>query len=394
MKKFIYLCGMMLLCMDMMAQINVNDGWNLILDEQFTGSGRGWGQNFDETRITQINTNPIQTFRWCVRNPVIKEGVTMENRYQAYQRTNAIFNNDVFSDNKMRLVAEYISSTPLVCDGNRPTGYEIPHDDWHECTPEVPKSIFYYSGNFQSNTKCFHFGYYEAECAFPVHDGAHAAFWLWGCYETDTDSIYEEIDIVECSKGDQDGDPYRGYSSGVWYNGQTVHYGLDDHVDYTQVHIPRTSPDITQMHTYGCEWMPDHIIFYRDGKVTSEFRDSQFIPQHEKYLKVGYGIEKYALSGTEPRVPVWMEQDTLTINQIKVYQLATDCNTDVYVQNATQLNQINSMKRSITIGNSGGIVLPSSTNKTLRASDFIQINGPFELNAGAELTLMVHECPN
>lgn len=395
MKKFIYLCGIILLQMNVIGQVNVNDGWNLILNEQFTGMGREWGQNYRETRNTYIYTNPIQTFRWCVDCVELKEGVAGPNRHQAFQKANVIFNNSTYTDNKLRLMSECISNTPLQCDGIRPTGYEIPVGTYHDCKPEEEKSIFYYSGNFQSNAQCFHFGYYEAECAMPVHDGAHAAFWLWGCYETETDSIYEEIDIAEYSNIDYDGDPYYGYSSGIWYNGESSqHYTKENHQGYTHVHIPTTDPDIRQMHTYGCEWMPDHIIFYFDGKAISEFRDRQSVPQHEKYLKVSYSIDDYAVSRTMPSFPIWMGQDIMTVNQIKVYQLATDCNTDVLVQNATQLNQIDSMKRSITISNSSGVVLPSSTNKTLRASDYIQINGPFELDAAAELTLMVHECPN
>lgn len=394
MKKYIYICCLILLGMNGWAQININDGWGLILNEQFTGIGRGWGEDYNETRITYLNTNPVQSFKWCANCIELADGVTGEGRFQAFQKTNVLFNNGIFSDNKLRLVSEFISNTSLLCDGTRPTGYEIPVNSWQHCTSEQDKKVFYYSGNIQSNTKCFHFGYYEVECSLPVHNGAHACFWLWGCYETPTDSIYEEIDVVEYSVLDRDNDTYYGYSTGVWYNEQSSRQiNNSHHLGYSPTHIPQTNPDITQMHTYGCEWMPDHITFYRDGEVTSELRDKRIIPQHEKFLKVSYSIDKFALKDDYTK-PDWIGQDTLTINQIKVYQLATDCSSDVLIQSALQLNQLNSMKHSITINNSSGIVLSSHTNKTLRASDHILIEGPFELNAGAELTLMVHECPN
>lgn len=133
------------------------------------------------------------------------------------------------------------------------------------------------------------------------------------------------------------------------------------------------------------------IVFGSAPDWNVDFNGSCFF---KKYLKIGYAIDKYTVNNSSIGTNMWTGQDTLTINHVKVYQLVTDCNTDEYVQSAAQLNQINSMKRSVTISNSSGIVLPSSTDKTLRATDFILINGPFELGAGAELTLMVHECPN
>ena len=391
MKKFVYLCGLLFVSISMNGQINTNDGWNLILNEQFAGTNRGWGQNFQELQYTYLNTIPMQAFRWCACCPEYRDGVTIKGRYQAYQRSNA-----VFIDNKMRLRAEYVSSTPLICGGSRPTGYEYPVDSWHECNYNDPSQTYYYSGVFQSNQQLFHYGYYEAECAFPVHNGAHASFWLWGNYTTATDSIYEEIDIMEyCINNSEVGNPQYEYSSGIWYNGQTIHLDYyHDHYGCSYINMPETGQGIKDMHTYGCEWMPDHIIFYRDGEVTSEFYDSQHIPQHEKFLKVSYSIDKYALKKPHYDTPDWLGQDSLTINQIKVYYLTTDCGTDALVQNAVQFNQINSMKRSITISNPNGITLPSNTDKTLRASDYFQIEGPFEVAAGAQITLMVHECPN
>ena len=43
MKKFIYLCGMMLLSLNMMAQIDVNDkNWKRVFSDSFSDSGRSW----------------------------------------------------------------------------------------------------------------------------------------------------------------------------------------------------------------------------------------------------------------------------------------------------------------------------------------------------------------
>lgn len=393
MKKFIYLCGMMLLSINIMAQIDLSQGWSLVLDEQFSGTGRSWDSTYLEKRPSNISDDSHWKCLWRVNLPEVADGVTKKPYYHAYQRSNTLFNNGTLNDNKMRLVAQHISYDTLECDGSFPTGYEIPKGTWHHCDT-VKKDIHYYSGNIQSMDKSYEFGYYEIECALPIHKGIHTSFWLYGEYDDVAEGIhyYEEIDIMEYSKGDWDDDEHRGYSSGIWYKKLLISDSLslnqNNHYGYKQFHMAPSEPDISQMHIYGCEWMPDYVIYYRDGKVTHEFRDVNHIPQHPKYIKTGYAIDKRALESN------WLGPDTLSINYIKAYKLNTDCGTDMYVQTAQQLNQIDSMKGSITISNPSGIALPSTTDKILRASDYFIINGPFEIATGAQLTLMVHECPN
>ena len=398
MKKFVYLCGMMLLSLNMMAQVDLNDGWSNILDEQFTGMGRGWDSRFREQRPSWIPVDSAWTPIWCVNEIESKLGVTKPDFFHAYQCSNTLFNNGILMDDKLRLVAECVSNNPLQCDGIRPWGYELPKPEWHECGTDK-NYIFYYTGNIQSHKQSYHYGYYEIECALPIHSGIHTSFWLFGGYKDTIAGIkrYEEIDIMEYSKEDWDYyDTLRGYSSGIWFKQQNINDSLPlDHYGYKRFHMKESEPDISHMHIYGCEWMPDHVVFYRDGKVTHELHDEEQIPKYPKYIKTGYTIDSYAVRKVHDSLyfPKWLGPDTLTINYIKVYKLKTDCKSDAYAQNTQQMNQIDSMKRSITISNPNGIVLPSTTEKTLRASDYILIDGPFEVDAGAQLTLMVHECP-
>ena len=391
MKKFIYLCGMMLLSLNIMAQIDLSQGWSIVVDEQFSGTGRTWDTTYLEKRPSNIPADSSWNCLWRVDIPGSKDGVTKGNYRHAYQRSNTLFNNGTLNDDKMRLVAQHISYDTLECDGIAPTGYEIPKGTWHHCDT-VKKAIHYYSGNIQSKEQSYEYGYYEIECALPIHRGIHTSFWLHGEQKDVTTGIdyYEEIDIMEYSHTDWDEDEHRGYSSGIWYRKQNIGGSLPvKHYGYKNFHMDVSEPDISHMHTYGCEWMPDYIIFYRDGKATHEFHEVEHIPQYPKNIKTGYAIDYRALK--EPR---WLGPDTLSINYIKVYKLNTDCGTDEYIQTTQQLSQVNSMKRSITISNTNGITLPSTTDKILRASDYIIINGPFEIATGAKLTLMVHECPN
>lgn len=381
MEKLLYLCGMMLISLNMMAQIDEGDDcWMPVINEQFTGSGRGWDSCFKEN-----TDNPI----WCVYCPETESGVTSNIQYQAYQPSNCLFNNETFSDDKLRLVASYEGGLQ---DCN--IDYVIPSCYHFNCNDPNPH-VYYHSGNFQTIRQDYHFGYYEVQCSLPVHKGVHTGFWLWG----GTGSNYEEIDIMEYSKIDCQGDYYYGYSSGIWYNPNGLGYEVENNVGKNYVHMPHSEPDITEMHTYGCEWLPDCIRFYQDGVVMKEYANRDSIPQSKKWLKMGgYAIERDALyskneNGVEFWDP-WIGPDTMTVNYIKYYKLRTDCNTDEYVQTFQQLQQLNSVKHSIIIGSTNGIVVPSGTKKTIRATDFISISGPFEVPVGGSLTMITQECPN
>ncbi len=103
---------------------------------------------------------------------------------------------------------------------------------------------------------------------------------------------------------------------------------------------------------------------------------------------MGYYINDDVMPG-----PSWQGSDTLTIDYIKYYKLRTDCDNDAYIHTQQQLAQLNAVKRSVVIANTNGLVLNSSTNKVVRATESITINGPFELQNAGKLTLLVHECP-
>lgn len=113
---------------------------------------------------------------------------------------------------------------------------------------------------------------------------------------------------------------------------------------------------------------------------------------------MGYTIDDYGVK-TKNENGIWVfdpweGSDTLVVDYIKYCRLKTDCNTDEYVHTFQQFNQLNNVKRSITISNPTGLLVPSGTEKTIRATEHITVNGPFEMPAIGELTLIVHECPN
>jgi hypothetical protein len=114
---------------------------------------------------------------------------------------------------------------------------------------------------------------------------------------------------------------------------------------------------------------------------------------HTEYVYgSGISIDKEALDN-QSLTPVWRGHDTLVIDHIRVYQLKADCEEDLVVTRSTQLDSIDAMKRTITIGApNNAIVVPVTTRQTLRATE-ITINSGFEVPIGAQFALITHPCP-
>lgn len=53
-----------------------------------------------------------------------------------------------------------------------------------------------------------------------------------------------------------------------------------------------------------------------------------------------------------------------------------------------------SVKKSIYIEPISSLAVPNNTHMTLRSVDGFEIGTGFEINAGAQMTFIVQECPN
>ena len=101
------------------------------------------------------------------------------------------------------------------------------------------------------------------------------------------------------------------------------------------------------------------------------------------WLKVTHTEDIDAWIGLDENLDtIWGDwKDEMTINYIKGYRLKTDCSIDVLI-------------RSLSMGGQNStLTIPSDRNFTMRAVESVVIDGPFELSLGAQMTLMVHDCP-
>jgi hypothetical protein len=403
MKKIVYLCGLMLLSMNMMAQIDLNDrNWDTVFFDDFTEMDRHW----DESWLS----NPVNTWMAFPGFDVI-DGWGW---YQVYQYANNLF---CPAEGEMKLVGEY-------CDTLWKNNYPLP--GFMGGVYPSPDSLFYFSGYIESykdsidNDLKFQYGYFEIRCKLPKHEGAHSGFWLQNANPNPPDTFYEEIDIVEYSwsAGDSEadwlvvtnpnateaGDP-RFYSTAISQNlhGQYVNPYTDV---YSMVypHIPNNHEDVSGWHTYSCEWMPDHVYLYLDGELVSSFYDKTHIPRHPLTLKTNYGIDGYGVipitDGNNNVIgydPGWMGTDTLTIDFIRVYQLDWDCGNDEVITCQNDLNSFivhPSVKNSISLAPINGTITIGNMDKvTFRVANTFEITSPFQANSGCEFTVIRQDCP-
>lgn len=402
MKKFLYLCGMMLMTTNMMAQIDPNDrNWVVVLEENFDEDASYWEWN----RLSFAN--PSNTWRAYPGS-----GVTHASEHQVYQPSQCQI--DV-TNQQMKLVAEYDSQGRIGSND-----YDLPPWMWETYGGEgYPSSegLFYFSGEMDyvgatpplvsPDPGAFRYGYFEIRCKLPTHQGAFPAFWLFGASKDTADPYYEEIDIFEYSwaLGDPNahwlifdnpcptgpGDK-RIYSTAICHNllGDTLIPDTDGY-GLKYVRIQDNHEDIGGWHTYSCEWMPDHVYWYFDGELVNTYHDKTHIPKHHLTLKTNYAIDDYYYHGGN----TWLDSDTMAIDYIRVRQLGWDCGTDEAIACQSDLDGFDyKVKKSVAITSALEEVVVGNADKiTFRVADSFEITGPFQVNSGCEFTVIRQDCP-
>ena len=402
MKKFLYLCGMILFSLDIMAQIDTYDqNWDTLFIEDFSGI-RQWSSLWEDQDLSEPNHTSI----WiCFADNLWADGVITfdyeEQEYDgfhAYQRDHAVFG----TDNTIKLVGEFISHDALhcgdnnVCDTNyvRAPWYKYCHycDSIHKQHPQ----IHYFTGMIET-IHPVGFGYYEIRCKMPIHDWDYSAFWFWSTLG----GTYNEIDVFEHTKSLSGNNPEKGTLSGIWYNPDGTNYSnpeYEDHANRYANHLhnlSESSSTLDEYHTFACLWLPERVVWYVDGDVVNECNESSQIPQFPMWLKITHCPDNSVNSGTFSN-PVFEEYyDEMTIDYVKAFRLESECETDATIRNVSDFESFHySVKRSITLGSlSSTLSLQDDGNYTLRAVQSITIDGGFEVPVGTSLTLITQECP-
>lgn len=408
---------MMLLCMNVMAQIDPYDrNWHVVVFDEFDQPNRQFDSTFREPYGLWLafdpRLHPSGITKWsydAVHHDTIYN-------HQIFQHNHCVIDNNYETNGGrgvLKLCSNFISTFPVLC--SQPNAYKLPPPyssktfqcDWDhkrlhyfsgmiESYPDTTVQVSEYDEkNYRSFPGIFRYGYFEIKCKVPVHRGAATGFWLW---DAQKNRYYEAIDIFEHSwlftdehfnyPGSPFGSP-RVFSCGV-------HYSPTSHTNASQYgrlfpKIPDNEEDLSGWHTFGCEWLPESVTFYRDGKAYNAVKGREKIPSHPLTLKTTYSIDEYACDTV-----FWTGTDTMYIDYIKVFQLTWDCETEEVIACQTDLNNFAyGVKKSINITSTIDDVKVADTCRvTFRATDFFEITGPFQTDLGGELTVIMQECPD
>ena len=399
MKKIVYLCVMMLFSMNMMAQIDLNDrNWNTVLIENFDEGSLYW--RWDTLRFLNMGDQRWKSF--------ISGTITPKGEHEVYQYNNCQIDT---TDNTMHLVAYYDSATIHQNHYHLPK-YMLPEYGGNGYPPN--DSLFFFSGaleyykqqyvlNNNENERKFLYGYFEIKCKLPQHPGTFPAFWLQDSNKGTNDPHYEEIDIFEhtrnllhtyCNPAPPPiRDSSRVFTTGIYYNntGNKANHTDESFARNCPV-VPHTTTDLSDWHVFSCELQPGSVTWFFDGSVVNQSSPTDSIPHRPMYLKVNYAIDDFACPLNKP---IWFGSDTMVIDYIKVYQLDWDCSTDEEITCQDELDNFNySVKKTINISSTAeNVVIESGEKTTFRVSDTFEITGPFQVNSGAEFTVIKQNCP-
>ena len=393
MKKFIYLCGMILLSLNVMAQIDLNDkNWDTVFIEDFSGN-RYWDRHWDDSTGVSGYKPLWRCFHYCNWG----SGVTGDIQYErhAYQKSNAIFDN---INHTLRLLGDLKSQSSQWCgDGYDPAPW-LKYCHYCDSIQYQHPFVHYHSAMIESIDPVG-YGYYEIECKMPTHKGAYSAFWFW----SNLGNKYNEIDVFERGERHCYANPEKQTISGIWYNpyGTNFHPSESNSGAHRYGHYLNTLPSDVQnleaYHTFGCLWMPERVVFYIDNEAVSEVNDPEKIPPHPMWLKITHLEDRDArIYPVKDNDTVWGDwHDEMIINYVRGYRLKTNCDEDVAVRSVSDFNNFEyNVKHSILMGGlSSTLTIPINSVFTMRAVESIIIDGSFEVPHGVEMTLIVQECP-
>lgn len=124
-----------------------------------------------------------------------------------------------------------------------------------------------YTGGGIISRRTFGYGYYEARLRIAAGSGWHSSFWMqrYNGVDTKGDKATLEMDVIENTSDD-----LSSYTT-------TTHRWVPPHI--ARGHKTISTPDLSKdFHVFGCEYSPDVIRYYFDGKVVQTV-DWKGLPQ-------------------------------------------------------------------------------------------------------------------
>lgn len=250
----------------------------------------------------------------------------------------------------------------------------------------------------------YKYGYYEILAKLPgfydtngkpTGNGLGPVFWtfhsVWqsGCGPLE----HDEIDILE-PIGQEYITPMSN-TSGHW---KDVDLDLDmdgdscDAAKFGVANVTTPAPMFDGWHRWGCEFLPDRMIYYYDGVPYGETYNDPNYPDHDMIVVIDLQLNQ---DPTKVRVhPDMPFPQYMQIDYFRFYELQEDCQLSVTVpDDATYANYTWSVKANINLGGSTGLNINNNQPVTFRANNTItvQSNTTFN-NSPHTTTLLISPC--
>lgn len=241
---------------------------------------------------------------------------------------------------------------------------------------------FYYTSGLVETKDSIKFGYMEARIKLPYGYDFFPAFWTFRTPHQPLGSNAAEIDIFEMLPS--------SYISPTYPNNNNIQK-TNYHLCYAGCpgyNVNHVITDYTHYHKYAVEWSPNRIIWYTDDVPIRVVYGHGINNNYVKNL-INLALTPFvALDGTQTTYP-----SNMMVDYVRWYKLNTDCEIVINdcVFNFAAYNP--TVKKSVTIGGTNCTnVQPSNTNIVIRATDYIYLDGHFEVPLGSELYLDVDDC--
>lgn len=180
--------------------------------------------------------------------------------------------------------------------------HDLPQPDG-STRPEFRTGMISTRGLFETT-----YGYFECRMQLQREIGHWSAFWIntptMGRPEGDPAAAGVEIDIIEYLRN---GDYADKAQHTIHWDYKTPSYRRD----FAAIPIAGLGEGF---HTFGCEWTPDALRFFVDGRET--WRTSQAVPRRDQYLILSVEVGKWADDIRKARLP-----DSLVVDYVRVYQI-------------------------------------------------------------------------
>ena len=149
----------------------------------------------------------------------------------------------------------------------KPENVSVSHGLLRIAVQKAESSRMHYSGGGVISKSSFLHGYYEARFKVPPGGGWHTSFWMMkhdGKGGTGPSETRQELDVCE-------NDSVNPLSYGV-----NVHrWNPKPHLSIG--HKTILSPDLSaDFHTFGCEFTPEQVTYFLDGKVVQTIPATEF----------------------------------------------------------------------------------------------------------------------